>query len=52
MNDLTEVFKDEPLNIFHLAFGQLRESINANTDKMKFIMMNAKPKCKWNAEDY
>ena len=35
------------LDIFYLAFGQLREAINSNTNKLKFIMMNATPRSKY-----
>ena len=35
------------LDIFYLAFGQLREAINKNTIKLKFIIMNATPRSKY-----
>ena len=35
------------LDIFYLAFGQLREAINKNTNELKFIMMNATPRSKY-----
>ena len=34
----------DDLNIFYLAFGQLRQAINSNTNQLKFIMMNATPR--------
>ena len=40
-------WKMNDLDIFYLAFGQLREAINSNTNKLKFIMMNATPRSKY-----
>ena len=30
---------EDDMNVFFLAFGQLREAINSTTDKMRVIMM-------------
>ena len=40
-------WKMNDLDIFYLAFGQLREVINKNTNELKFIMMNATPRSKY-----